>query len=167
MIRLIVAIDSLRGIADDNGIPWDLPSDTAYYRKKVSQFGKILMGYGTYKHRQQTIQPNTTEYVAVSHFKPLRTGFECVDDIDSFLEQNNEVWVLGGSQLFESLIDKADELYITQVNGDFNCTKFFPRFENKFVLTKKSRIHKENGIEFQYQVWKPKELFDFRQTRDN
>lgn len=156
MIRFIAAIDSLRGMADDSGIPWNLPTDSAHYKKTVTQSGKILMGYGTYTNHQETLQPNTIEYVAVRHFKPLRAGFECISDVDTFLKQNELVWVLGGSKLFESLIDQADELYITQVCGDFGCTKFFPAFESGFTLVKRSPIREENGIEFQYQVWKSK-----------
>lgn len=156
MIRLIAAIDLLRGVANEQGIPWDLPSDHAYYVNKVSK-GKILMGYGTYINHKDTLH-GRTEYVATSHLEPLRDGFERVEDIDAFFAQNSLTWVLGGSQLFESLLDKADELYITQVNGDFKCTKFFPAFESKFVLTGKSKILKENGTEFQYQVWKNKRL---------
>lgn len=51
-----------------------------------------------------------------------------------------------------------DELYITQVNGTFHCTKF--PFEEKFTLVRKSAIHKENGTEFQkWQVWKIRETY--------
>lgn len=156
MIRFIAAIDLMRGIADDNGIPWDLPSDHEYYVKKVSK-GRVLMGYNTYSAHQNTLH-GKTEYVATTRSEPLREGFKAISDTDAFLQQNTLTWVLGGSQLFESLIDKADELYITQVNGDFNCTKFFPSFENKFVLVKRSPIQKENGTEFQYQIWRAKRL---------
>lgn len=154
MIKLIAAIDFMRGIADEQGIPWNLPSDHKYYVNKVSK-GKVLMGRGTYKNHAKPLH-NKTEYVATTRSEPLRQGFEAVHDIDTFLNQKALIWVLGGSQLFEATIDKADELYITQVCGDFNCTKFFPEFSNKFYLHSRSKIHKENGIEFQYQVWKNK-----------
>jgi dihydrofolate reductase len=158
MIRFIAAIDSLRGVANEQGIPWDLPTDTAYYRKQVSSGGKILMGYNTYKYgnHAQTIKPNSTEYVAMSHVEPLRAGFEAVDDVDSFLKRNELVWVLGGAGLFASTLQHADELYITQVCGDFGCTVFFPAFEHDFFLYKRKKIMRENGIDFQYQIWKNK-----------
>ena len=156
MIRFIAAIDSLRGIADDKGIPWSLPSDHDHYVKKVSK-GRILMGYGTYLAHSETLHGHT-EYVATSHLEPLREGFKRVEDIDAFINSKALTWVLGGSQLFDSVLDKADELHITQVNGSFGCTKFFPAFEEKFVLVKRSAIKKENGTEYQYQVWKNKRL---------
>jgi len=156
MIRLIAAIDLMRGVADNNGIPWDLPSDHSYYVKKVAK-GRVLMGYNTYE-MHKAILHSKPEYVATSHSELLRDGFLAIHDTDTFLKENTLTWVLGGSKLFESTIDVADELYITQVNGDFKCTKFFPSFENKFVLISKSVIKKENGIEFQYQIWQNKRL---------
>ena len=98
------------------------------------------------------------EYVLTSHAEPLRSGFIAIDDIDTFLSQKRNVWVLGGSRVFKDAIKYADRLYITQVNGNFKCTKFFPSFGNNFVMIDKSKIHKENGIMFQYQVWERKGL---------
>lgn len=155
MIKLIAAIDSLRGIATETGIPWDLPSDKDYYKKKVSTGGRILMGYNTYLNHPTTIT-DRPEYVLTSHTEPLRHGFIAVHDIDSFFKLNPNVWVLGGSGVYEAALPYADELYITQVCGMFNCTKFFPSFGEQFELMSTKKIKKENGIEFQYQVWENK-----------
>lgn len=153
MIRLIAAIDSLRGIADNSGIPWSLPSDSAYYKKKVSEGGKIVMGYQTYLNHSSTIT-RRPEYVLTSHTDPLRAGFISITSIDTFLNQNSAVWVIGGQGVFEAALPYADELYITQVDGDFNCTKFFPSFGEQFQQVSRSKIKQENGILFQYQVWR-------------
>lgn len=162
MIRFIAAIDLMGGIATDTGIPWNLPSDHEHYVKKVSK-GRILMGYGTYLNHSSTLH-GRTEYVATTRSEPLRDGFEAVHDVDTFLSEKALTWVLGGSKLFNAYLDKADELYITQVNGDFNCTKHFPSFEKKFTLIAKSCIKKENGTEFQYQVWKNNRLLTARDS---
>lgn len=162
MIRFIAAIDLMGGIATDDGIPWNLPSDHEHYVKKVSK-GRILMGYGTYLNHSRTLHGHT-EYVATARSKPLREGFKRVSDVDSFLSESPLTWVLGGSQLFSQYLDRADELHITQINGDFNCTKHFPSFEKKFTLVAKSPIKKENGTEFQYQVWKNNRLLTARDS---
>lgn len=156
MIILIAAIDSLRGIADDKGIPWDLPTDKEYYRKKIKN-EVVLMGRRTYKSHDEPLS-NKTNYVLTSSSEPLREGFVAVDDIDTFLSENPTVWVIGGQGVFEAALPYADELYITQVNGMFGCTKFFPSFEGEFTLVSKSKIKKENKTEFQYQVWKANRL---------
>lgn len=154
MIRFIAAIDSLRGIADDKGIPWNLPSDKEYYRNQIKD-SIVLMGRKTYESHAAPLS-SRVNYVLTSHVEPLRAGFHAIDDIDSFLAQKLDIWVVGGSGVFEAVLPHADELWITQVNGDFGCTKFFPRFEDQFYLYKRKRIMRENGIEFQYQIWKNK-----------
>lgn len=156
MIKLIAAIDSLCGIATDSGIPWDLPSDHQYYVSKVAS-GKILMGYNTYLEHSSTLY-DRPEYVLTSRSEPLREGFIAVSDLDTFLKQNRDTWVLGGSAIFEAALPYADKLYITQVNGIFDCTKFFPSFGEDFFLCEKGKIKKENGVEFQHQIWKSKKL---------
>lgn len=55
---------------------------------------------------------------------------------------------------FDELIEQADELYITQLCSDLDCKKFFPHFENDFRLAKKSPIKRENGLEYQHQLWR-------------
>ena len=155
MIRLIAAIDTMRGIANEKGIPWDLPSDKKYYKEKIRE-KIVLMGKGTYETHSKPL--GRANYVLTSHVEPLRAGFHAIGDIDTILRQNLDIWVIGGSKIFELMLPYADELYITQVEGDFNCTKFFPSFGDNFVEVDKSKIHKENGTRFQYQIWKSKKL---------
>jgi len=155
MIRLIAAIDSDSGLADDSGIPWQgrIPSDVAYFRKKTIH-GTLLMGYGWYSE-QKTPLPDRRNLVATTSPLPLREGFEKVGDAREFLKSFKEdIWVAGGAGLFASTLDLVDELYLTQLNGVFNCTKFFPEFENDFVLVSRSKPVVENGISFCFEVWK-------------
>jgi dihydrofolate reductase len=156
MIRFIAAIDSKNGIADEHGIPWQgkIPSDVKYYRDKVKG-GTILMGYGLYKEISNPY-PGGTNYVATSKTdERLREGFQPVPDARKFLEEaKGDVWNLGGAGLFASTFDFADELYITQLDGDFNCTKFFPQFKEQFQLVSSSDPITENNITFRFQVWK-------------
>ncbi len=154
MIRMIAAIDKDGGVADDHGIPWQgkIPGDVEYYHKKIST-GALLMGYGVYKELSKPY-PGGVNYVANLEPVELRDGFELVLDARQFLqEQSGDVWNLGGAALFTSTIDLADELYLTQLQRSFNCTKFFPKFKDKFELKSESQPITENGITYTFQVW--------------
>ncbi len=155
MIRAIVAIDSKRGMANDKGIPWDLPTDRAYYRKNTEN-GIILMGYGTYVEFSKPMH-GRTNYVATSKDEQLREGFEAVTDARGFLQKAEEdVWVIGGAGLFASTLDLIDELYVTQLEGDFGCTKFFPEYKDNYELASASEPKTENGITFRFEIWRRK-----------
>ena len=155
MTRFIVAIDKNRGLADNHGIPWQgkIPGDVEYFRKMTEGFS-ILMGKGTYNEFKVPL-PNRRNFVATSSPESLRKGFQSVSDPRSFLRQSREdVWVIGGAKLFKSTIDLTDELYITQIDGDWHCTKFFPEFKDKFKLKSETTKQTENGVAYCFTIWK-------------
>ncbi len=155
MIRAIVAIDEKRGMANDEGIPWHIPSDIKFYREKTST-GAILMGYGTYVEFKHPFH-NHLNYVATKKTEELREGFEPINDARQFLQGFREdIWVIGGAGLLEHTIDLMDELYITQLQGDRHCTKFFPDFKQYFELASEGEPIIENNVTFSFQIWKRK-----------
>jgi len=155
MIRFIAAIDQKHGIADDHGIPWQgkLSTDVKYYHDKIKT-GTLLMGYGLYKELSHPY-PGGINFVATSKHETLRDGFEPVADARAFLQKaQGDVWNLGGAALFASTIDLADELYLTKIEADFNCTKFFPEYEHNFTLVSQTPSQVENGLTFTFTVYK-------------
>lgn len=153
MVRLIIAIDTKGGIADKNGIPWSLKSDRQHYKNKTTS-GMILRGYKTYLDDDRPSH-NRTTYVATTKKEKLRDTFKRVGDARDFLKSTKEdVWIIGGANLISETLDLIDELYITQLLDDFNCTKFMPQYKHKFKMVSQSSIHNENKINFRYQVWR-------------
>ncbi len=133
MIRLIAAIDSKKGLATNNGIPWKLPADIAYFRHKT-EGGTVIMGYKTYTEFVQPL-PNRINLVAVRGGVALREGFRPVLDLEHFLRSAKvDVWVIGGASLYARALQFADELYLTRLEADFGCTKFFPDFASQFEI---------------------------------
>ena len=154
MIRFIAAIDSKLGMANNQGIPWQgkVPSDVAYFRNKTLG-STILMGYGTYKEFKSPL-PNRNNVVASGKMKSLLPGFELTSDARKFLTNaTSDVWVIGGPGLFNQTLDLADELYLTRIEGDFNCSKFFPAFTAKFEIKSSEALITENGINFHFEIW--------------
>jgi dihydrofolate reductase len=66
------------------------------------------------------------------------------------------VWVIGGAGIFAQSIPAADELFITQLDADFRCTKFFPRFDDDFLPASDLGSHLENDISFRFEIWQRK-----------
>jgi dihydrofolate reductase len=156
MIRLIAAIDEHLGVANDSGIPWQgqIPSDARYFREQTSQ-GDIVMGFGTYQEFDQPLHDRQNFVVTRPETAELRPGFVAINDLSSFLDQHEAelLWVIGGAALFADTIVVADELYLTRVEADFHCTKFFPAFADTFALTSDATPMVENHISFHFQQW--------------
>ena len=67
-----------------------------------------------------------------------------------------EVFVIGGGRIFNEAIAHPDctKLYITEIDGVFNCDTFFPAFSKEdFKEISRSETHTENGISFQFVVY--------------
>ncbi len=153
MIRFIAAIDSQRGLAKNNQIPWNLPSDKARFRQLTLAYGaNVFMGRSTYDQMNDYLKQRTV-YVASRSDIKLTKGGILVNDVDSFISNfKTDLWVIGGAGLFENTIKYADELYLTIVEGDFNCDHFFPDYKD-FNLTKNDGRYTENGLNFTYQLF--------------
>ncbi len=157
MNRFIAAIDAKGGVADDSGIPWQgrIPSDARYFVEQTST-GVVLMGYRTYEELAAPVGtvPNFV-LVRPGSSRSLRAGFDAVVDTDAFFDHHSgdTVWVIGGAGVFAQTISDADELYITQLQGDFRCTKFFPSFSGEFRLVEAQPPLSEGGIQFRFEIW--------------
>src|SRR5271166_1611777 len=99
MIRLIAAVDLKLGVANDQGIPWQLPSDKQYFREKTKGF-VILMGANMYKEMDQPL-PDRINMVLTRSSETLLPGFFAVNDFEGFIEshRNQDFWVVGGASL--------------------------------------------------------------------
>ncbi|HEY9287012.1 MAG TPA: dihydrofolate reductase [Candidatus Dormibacteraeota bacterium] len=152
MIRLIAAIDSCRGLATDRGIPWRLPGDSVYFREKTGK-GVIVMGRTTYLEFAAPLG-DRENYVLTHATNALRSGFVTVPRLDDVLERfpDEDVWVIGGATVYALAIDLADELLLTQVHGDFGCTKFFPPYDD-FALVEFSAEHSEIDVSYRFERW--------------
>ncbi len=155
MIRLIAALDSRRGIATDSGIPWKLPGDTAYFRDKTAT-GVVLMGRSTYNEFAAPLHEREN-FVLTTATEPLRAGFRGVGGLDQVVTENpgQDIWVIGGAAVYAETISEADGLLLTQVVGDFNCTKFFPPYEAEFHLVTHSDDHQDGDVTYRFETWQP------------
>jgi dihydrofolate reductase len=163
VIRLIAAIDAKRGMADAEGIPWqgNLPSDARYFRDRTAE-GIIVMGFRTYEEFDRPLHDRANYVVGRPRSPELRPGFHAVEQLDEFLSDHGDeiVWIIGGAGLYQQTVSVADELYLTQLEGDFQCTKFFPRYDDHFTREWSSEPHEESGISFRFEIWRRSTEFD-------
>jgi dihydrofolate reductase len=156
MIRIIAAMDNQLGIADEHGIPWQgkIPMDTQHFHDATTD-GIIVMGYATYMEYDTPLHDRENFVVSRPDTAALRPGFVAIPDGDEFLAQHAHelLWVIGGAALFKSSLVRAQELVLTRLEGDFHCTKFFPKFADKFELQTHDGPHVENDITFRFETW--------------
>ncbi len=154
MIRLIAATDSQRGIAVETGIPWKLPGDSAYFHQQTSQ-GLIVMGWGTYTEFASPLH-DRVNYVLTSRTETLREGFQPASSVAELHagHPDDDVWVIGGAFVYTDTIGQADELLLTQVLGNFHCTKFFPPYEDHFTRVDAGAEQRDGAVAYRFERWR-------------
>jgi dihydrofolate reductase len=125
-ISLIVAYDRQRGIGKDNGMPWHLPGELAYF--KATTMGKpLIMGRNTHESIGRAL-PGRRNIVVTS--RQLSTpGIECTSSLDQAIalcHAEPEAMVIGGGQLYRAALPLATRIFATEIDGDFAADTHFP-----------------------------------------
>ena len=131
--KMIVAIDEKNGIGKKGTIPWYIPEDLKYFSRLTKGNGNnaVIMGRKTYESIGKAL-PKRKNLVLTrdTSFNKDKNDIYCFSSIESIeenlkTEKYNEVWVIGGASLYNSFITKVNELYVTEIDGDFDCDTFF------------------------------------------
>ena len=135
IVNLIVAIDEKNGIGKDNKLPWHLPADLKHF-KVLTTGHSILMGRKTFDSIGKAL-PNRRNIVISRQQDLVIGGVEVVlslEDAFSLCRNENEVFVIGGAQVFEQSLPFAHILYLTVIHDNFEADTFFPEIEeNKWI----------------------------------
>jgi dihydrofolate reductase len=126
-INLIVAIDEKNGIGKNNLLPWYLPADLKHF-KTITTGHPIIMGRKTFDSIGKAL-PNRRNIV-ISRQSGLKIpGIELCSSLNDAIELckvENDVFVIGGAQIFEQALPLANVLYLTIIHEDFDADVFFP-----------------------------------------
>jgi len=158
MIRLIAAMDRKRGIGKHDYQPWYIPEDEKYFTDQTKTYGgNILVGSTTFKTFKGPLT-DRQNYVLTHHEEAIE-GVTLVHDLKQFLDgfKDKDLWVVGGAKIFDEVMQagQADELYITHIDAEFGCDRFFPDYENDFTLAEQTESHEQNGFTFTFAKYVP------------
>ena len=135
-IVLVAAIGRNNVIGRDGQLPWRLKSDLKHFR--VLTINKpVVMGRKTYESMGKPL-PDRTNIVLTRNLGLIVPGGVLANTMDaamSFARQDaarrgvDEIMIIGGGDVFERMLPKADRLEITHVNASPEGDAFFPHLE--------------------------------------
>jgi dihydrofolate reductase len=133
MRSLIVAMSENQVIGRNNQLPWYLPNDLKYF-KQVTMGKPIIMGRKTFDSigkplpgRKNVVVTRNKEwqFEGVTSVTSLEQAFTSAE-ADAALNGEDEVLVIGGSQLYEKALEYMDRLYLTEVHAQIEGDAYFP-----------------------------------------
>ncbi|HGN7137380.1 dihydrofolate reductase [Staphylococcus aureus] len=128
-LSILVAHDLQRVIGFENQLPWHLPNDLKNV-KKLSTGHTLVMGRKTFESIGKPL-PNRRNVVLTSDTSFNVVGVDVIHSIEDIYQLPGHVFIFGGQILFEEMIDKVDDMYITVIEGKFRGDTFFPPYTFK------------------------------------
>lgn len=163
IISMIAAMDENRLIGADNALPWHLPADFRHF-KQVTMAKPIIMGRKTFESIGRPLPGRKNIVLTRGEFS--HEGVVTVSTIDEALREASqdteadEVMIIGGANLYQQMIGKADKLYLTHVKTACDGDAWFPEVDmcEWEVVSQQSVLADENNnydfdiVEYQRRV---------------
>jgi dihydrofolate reductase len=131
-VSLIVAMARNRVIGANNTLPWHLPADLKHF-KALTMGHHIVMGRRTYESIGKPL-PGRTSVVVTRNATYSVLGVVVVNSLEAAISacgNDEEIFVIGGAELYRQAIDLADRIYLTEIDADISGDAHFTEFDNK------------------------------------
>lgn len=137
MIAGIVATSSGGGIGYQNRMPWPLLVEDMKWFKSLTMNNVVIMGSNTWFSLPKKL-PNRVNMIISKKMIPgsdhvYMTPEDAISSAE-FLYPEKDIFIIGGQQLYDSTIDLVKKFYVTSINQQYNCDRFFEiqKIKDKF-----------------------------------
>lgn len=157
MLSLIVAIAQNNVIGKDNKLIWHISEDLKRF-KSITSGNTMVMGRKTFEslpgilpNRKHVVITRDSEYTIDSD------QVDIISDLDLFVKNNEnsneEVFVIGGAEIYKQLLPYCKKLYLTRIYECFDGDTYFPEIDfSKYEIEYSSNkmIDKKTEIEYSF-----------------
>ncbi|MEF9479529.1 dihydrofolate reductase [Chryseobacterium sp. RRHN12] len=158
MTTIVVAMGEKNEIGFENQLLWHLPKDLKHF-KEITSGHPVIMGRKTYESIGKAL-PNRTNIVVSRKKDWFEEGILIVGSIKEALKFakkiDEEVFVIGGGNIYEQTMDVVDRLEVTLVKADLEADTFFPEIDPKIWKKTNETCHEKdekNGYDFCFQTF--------------
>ena len=158
MISLIAAVARNRALGKDGQLLWHLPEDMRYFRETTR--GKpVIMGRKTWESLPDAFRPlpgrrNIVISRNPAYDAPGATLAGSLEEASRLTQDDAEVFIIGGSEIYRQALPLAQRLYLTEVTQDFAADAFFPEFSDReWKEISRSEQKSGSGLEFTFAVY--------------
>lgn len=160
-LSLIAAMGENRVIGNKGKIPWHIPEDFKRF-KSLTLGHPVIMGRKTFESIGKPL-PKRTNIVVTRNTSFTPRGWNeatpkelaVVHTLEKALEMAKkspgceEMFIIGGAQIYKQALPLADKLYLTIVKGDFVGDAFFPDY-SRFDTEISREEHKNENYQFTF-----------------
>lgn len=141
-ISIIVAVAENGVIGRDGDLPWRLSSDLQRF-KRITMGHHLVMGRKTYESIGRPLPGRTSVLLT------RQADYRCHEEVDvvgsweeaiAACKGDDEVFVIGGEQVYLQALPHADRVYLTEVHGEPEGDARFPQLDAAEWLERERQI---------------------------
>lgn len=154
----IVALDSLRAIGKDGGIPWRLREDLRHF-KEITMGHPVIMGRKTWESLPRRPLPGRRNIVITRNPDYSAEGAQTASSLECAIascEPSEIPVIIGGAHIYEAALPLCTRLYVTAVELETpDADTFFPALPaSEWSLAENGeRMVSENGIAYRFLTY--------------
>jgi dihydrofolate reductase len=158
LISMIAAIGAQnRELGKDGDLLWHIPEDLKRF-KELTSGHPVVMGRKTWESLPEKVRPlpNRTNIIVTRQSGYQAPGATVTDSLEAALvavtsaEGSDEIFVIGGGELYAAALPHADRLYLTLINDIKDADAFFPPYESEFTKIISDESHESNGLNYRW-----------------
>ena len=149
-----VAVSENLVIGKNNDLPWYLPEDLKHF-KEITLGKTVVMGRKTFEsilgRLKKPLPQRKTVVISRQENFQVPEGvlvFKSLDDAFTALVQE-DLYVIGGAEIYKQALPFAKKLYITEVKGEYEGDAFFPQIN----FSEWKKVEEEKHEQFSFLVY--------------
>lgn len=156
-IAIIAAIGKNKELGKDGKLPWYIPEDMKRF-KEITTGHPVIMGRKTWESIPEKFRPlrGRTNIVVTRQVGYEASGATVADSFETAraaaarAADANEIFVIGGGELYREALPFADRLYLTLVDDTVEADTFFPSYEDIFTKKLSEESRESNGLTYRW-----------------
>ena len=151
-ISIVVAASENLVIGYKNALPWHISEDLKHF-KQITINHSVVMGRKTFESIGKPLKERRN--IVVSRDRTLKIeGAEVVNSLDEAIHRTkneNEIFIIGGEQIYKMAIPIATHMHITKVYNNIKGDAYFPAFdENEWKILTQKDLETNEGLKFSF-----------------
>lgn len=156
MISIVVAIQKKdRGLGFKNELLVKISDDLKRF-KELTTGHPIIMGRKTFESIGRPL-PNR-ENIVITRSQDFESEgvvvFHSIEDAIKYAtEKDNEIFVIGGGEIYKEALPHTDRLYLSIIDSNKEADTFFPDYsEFTKTVSHEERVDEGSGVKYEYVV---------------
>lgn len=153
-VNMIYARAANGVIGSKNALPWHLPEDMTHF-KKLTTGWPVIMGRKTWDSLPPKFRPlpGRTNMVITRQAGWEATGAKVADSLEKAISlscKSEQIWVIGGAQIYAAAEPYADRIEVTEIAQDFEGDAFAPVLGTQWLEVARENHVSTTGLKFSF-----------------